>query len=1525
MVQHNQQSRQHHWERQQQDQYLHDNKVNQSLKFVHNPQTSSSHSFTAQDYSSMPDPSMGITPKPILAQSGTLSSMIVSRPGLPVSSISSQRYPGYQPLLPTKESPLTLKIEPRTKFDLSISSFPGKTRKRHKVATSCNRCRQNKRKCDSGIPCSNCKRNKADCLYTDAQQSRSTWGDSPLSEEKILGVSTAELDMKSGSPTLIAHTASSVTSSPLSVSSFDSKSTTKTQAAAFSMPRKSKVSRNPSISDKGFVSQSSQPPPFSASTSQFNPGHASIEQNIVSDRRRGVLEAQSNQIAKAIRVAKPGPHLDLSDILQNGSTSTAAPNHRQSTQVNQNVPPLESGSSYIGLPNISTKPTDPVICNLPNQSASQATWQQNSRTGQLSSPSRHVFNAQPIKHANFDSRVSSTRSPSAQPLSPYSDSLKQEHSPLLIGDNSTQPHLSYPHRPGDQSMSPQQRFPLSYPESRTNGVGGSNGASNFTGISSLVSSQGGFGIVAHGFVGGSHTSNLPFSAYQGVVPSSIDSEIVGNITPEQHQSYQQQYDTQQQFDATAMSPNSEVLLQSHQSNSISQFDLNHAISSAAPASSIAVSSQSPVPTAWNNAGVLYEPRDQMEWRDTNLTHRPSGYPELHSVNHIPSSALSPSMTAAVTPMLNKIPTVEHSRLSSSQHSQSEERAEALRMQKIAKDMLDCTRYDYSILLPRHISQEHDEMWVTPHSTKPNELQGVPRQLLVLPKDANFLVDVFFENSCYYYPVINRAAAESHLMEPQTPQALFLLNLIFMTACKHLARHTDIKRAIQFRERAREIQQYIDGKARLSRIQGYILGAQVIYGVFLLPIGMAQVCGTYRPMQRAPGGAEEGEEPFIDLGAESRSILANRSHMPEAVYQQRLWIFWGIYLRDCMSRLYFAWPHGLDNMDFSAELPEIKGTVGLGGIRRSPTSQNGLNGQQFTGKRRGATTNKQQSQREKKLMKAEATALESSRDTYRIPSSISDEDDEDDVPEEQDDESDLEQDDFNATVIASVDVKVEASAIEKAQRSKRMFEVENSRGNSTRLDPSSMNGSSSSQSKGKPFSFSGLSKNLLHKQSRGEDLGHRQGSGSQSVDVRRHLERMKVLLDAESDVTDGGTYSRVLFLEEVKLWSIGRRVGLYLQGRSTSLTVTPAAAATGSYSPYDAQASVVDSSDPFASTLSTTLEASKCSEDAWLKDKELQSLQADLIAWEQALPPMFKFRSDVDASDINHKVNGKLGILTLYYYTITIMLQSSYLPIPQYLSSSSRSSGIKSPKSLSQEYDGLFSRATSMAASDDSGPRIKSEAEEYFHTGRSPQPSSNGYFNTAHQLCTQLSNVLYHHAELLLDTYENWCTIQCKLNQSLTAALRVSCLNARLGSNSKAIRDEAKAGFKMGSELFKRQAMLPHPLTIRDWPAEEDVQVMLDLEEEFRELMTTQDEEQAMAEARSRSQTRDSEGITRSKDPGDHLLYNPDDQDGTGTDTSESFQQSLDTLDAISSQYDFRPEHVFGLSDEGFQFDYSVDV
>lgn len=62
----------------------------------------------------------------------------------PLALISMQRNsapPHQPPLLAIKEEP---RLEHRPRLSLSVPHVPGKTRKRHKVATSCNRCRQNK-------------------------------------------------------------------------------------------------------------------------------------------------------------------------------------------------------------------------------------------------------------------------------------------------------------------------------------------------------------------------------------------------------------------------------------------------------------------------------------------------------------------------------------------------------------------------------------------------------------------------------------------------------------------------------------------------------------------------------------------------------------------------------------------------------------------------------------------------------------------------------------------------------------------------------------------------------------------------------------------------------------------------------------------------------------------------------------------------------------------------------------------------------------------------------------------------------------------------------------------------------------------------------------------------------------------------------------------------------------------------------------------------------------------------------------
>ncbi|KAF9291791.1 hypothetical protein BGZ68_002170 [Mortierella alpina] len=1339
------------------------------------------------------------------------------------------------------------------------------------------------RKCDSGVPCSNCKRNKADCLYTDAQQSRSTWGDSPLSKEKILGVSLAEIDgtpppsgpsssqgaatsaspasslssvgaMAAGSPSLPSSPASP--NAPPSLMKVSAKAQSKSSKPPTLSPSKL-VTKSTSETAKSVEQQAKTTAP-TRSVFSFNPGHASIEQEADLSRRNELLSVHSKQIAKAIRVAKPGPRLDVSNLFNDNA---------RPVPINTLVQNERKFSSF-GSSSFQQHPAARVAWDRSN--ANQA--QPNSE----GSPS-------------FRREIRSASEMSTSPVHQQPPRVTQ----------------GYTHHFGDQHMSTQQQLSASYTDG---GFQSSSYHESGNAPSAQLLSHRPPPSLNHERVTMAHQQPPQVGLSQLALRHAQDSSI--SLHSKEHIQPQLQQQARGSQSQTQTQTHSHTHAQAQQTHPQSTSPIlqrfvhtsNRTISSTAASPAVGISSQSSPLDSWTSQGS--SPQAHMDWRETNTT----AY-QQHLIRSPESSQATTSVMTSPISKDNNLPGDSGHDFETLRISQADLSSEA-RMQKIAQNILECKNYDYCIMLPRHISQEYDELWVGSTAGSGNDVRKIPRQLLMLPKDANFLVDVFF----------------------QTAQSLFLLNIIFMAACKHLARRSDIKRAIQFRERAYEVQFYIDENARLSKIQATLLGSQVIYGVFSVILGLTQVCGTYNA--KPPAGSIEAEEQEqecarIDLEAAGRSVLSKKGAIPDAAYQQRLWAFWCLYARDCMSRLYFGWPFGIDAVVLAAEFPKIKGCVGLGGVRRSSADPNGSNGP-VTGKRRGATGIKTRSEREKKLIKAEVTAPK--LNMYRGNSGISDDDDDDDDDDEdgkeQDDDSDLELDVEEIPVSSNSSKDKNGALGGGGDRMRESFGMEDSGSHAA-----------AAEAKDKVPSFSGLSKQLLERQSQGEDIGRPQGHvGSKPVaqtsEVRRHLERMKMLMDAEEDTTDGGSYSRVLFLEEVKLWSIGRRVGLYLQSRSTSMSVSPAAAATGSYSPRDGRASSVSRIDPFGSTISATVEASRCSERAWLEDKELQGLQADLMAWEHDLPSIFRFRRDVSAADLNHKVNGKMAILTMYYYTITIMLQSSYLPIPQYLSSS-RSSVFKSPESISQEYDGLFSRATSTGASDDGGTRIKREAEEYFHTGRSPQPSSHGYFNTAHQICTQLSNVLYHHVELLLDAYPNWCTIQCKLNHSLIAALRVSCLNARLSSNSKAIRDEAKAGFKMGSALFKRQAMLPEPLTIRDWPAEEDVQVMLDLEEEFRELMTNQEEEEAMAEARSRSGTRDmSEGIGGGggggsgldEYPGDHLLYTPEEIQLQDVAVSTTLEGDFGLEhQAHSAQYDiFHAEHVFGL-EEGFHFDYNLEL
>ncbi|KAG0353489.1 hypothetical protein BGZ54_002231, partial [Gamsiella multidivaricata] len=590
---------------------------------------------------------------------------------------SLHRHTTYQPtLLPLKESLIAPKQETKPKLDLSMPNFPQKTRKRHKVATSCNRCRQNKRKCDSGIPCSNCKRNKADCLYTDAQQSRSTWGDSPLSQEKVQGVSTADLetDSTSASPPSLPTTASlsSVSSSTSAVAKEPEKSSAK-DPSAMSLSKKPSISRAPvaaGVSNVAATSATSAVQTISlhVPTSLFNLGHASSQQDRILDRRKETVAAQSKQIAKAIRVAQPGPQLDLSDLIPTETSVDTA----------QRILGVKIEPSYSGWTNPTTGSTTQPVLAFHSQSGPRPVFRQDATVGHLSPPpsqqTQLAFQVRQVRQEGLDERTAVLPTP------------RDVSGPTNSGINSAFVQQQ-------QQQQQQQQYNLS---------------------PSPVSPQ------------------QPYDT-----TATLNSSAV--VSPKYKQQRQQQVST---------SPET-------------QLDPNHTISSAAPASSIGVASQFSPIGSWD--GSALQPQGQMEWRGSSAPHQSTEYPKQSFVrqpiskqqppfnfNHVSSQPSVKITPAELTPSSAFTTHRGHS----SQHYsplsvpvstlQTEDRAETMRMRRIAKDMLDCKNYDYSVLLPRHISQEYDEFWVAPRSTAPNNLQGIPRQLLMLPKDANFLIDVFFE-------------------------------------------------------------------------------------------------------------------------------------------------------------------------------------------------------------------------------------------------------------------------------------------------------------------------------------------------------------------------------------------------------------------------------------------------------------------------------------------------------------------------------------------------------------------------------------------------------------------------------------------------------------------------------------------------------------------------------------------------------------------------------------------------------------
>lgn len=448
-----------------------------------------------------------------------------------------------------------------------------------------------------------------------------------------------------------------------------------------------------------------------------------------------------------------------------------------------------------------------------------------------------------------------------------------------------------------------------------------------------------------------------------------------------------------------------------------------------------------------------------------------------------------------------------------------------------------------------------------------------------------------------------------------------------------------------------MQAHIDSKLRHTRLQGLLLGYLAVYGPFNPVIGLAQGCGTYNVLATAPSSpVEHASSPrsptscdvFSELQDECRSVHANRNAIHEAAYQARLWTFWGFFIRDSVARLYFGWPHGMDSMFISAELPKIEGFIGVGG-KRSPLSYPmGDPMASVTGKRRGSTMNRDNAQSDKRQMtNAERVGSENvDRANYRNT-----------VPDNSDDDDEGEGDDE----ASMLNISGKRDALQLMDDDDDPADQDRDEQGRLRL-LFGMDGSRKSAKDDIP-SFSVLSPKILSEQSK----GHHQllAQETDTVEMSLHMERMKLLVDSEEDSTDGGSYCRVLFLEEIRLWTLGRRVALYLAGRSSNnATMSASACPTtakdagvpAAYERPDATSSLgqqgASNLNPrsLADRLSTGSHngAGVWSEQAWLQDQELQTLQADLIAWDKALPEHLKFRPDVDSEDVNHKINGKMG-------------------------------------------------------------------------------------------------------------------------------------------------------------------------------------------------------------------------------------------------------------------------------------------
>ena len=427
-----------------------------------------------------------------------------------------------------------------------------------------------------------------------------------------------------------------------------------------------------------------------------------------------------------------------------------------------------------------------------------------------------------------------------------------------------------------------------------------------------------------------------------------------------------------------------------------------------------------------------------------------------------------------------------------------------------------------------------------------------------------------------------------------------------------------------------------------------------YGVFKKsPPFMATVLGVH------DGRVAKGSSPF-SREQDSLSDSPKYDLFPEAAYQARLWCFWGLYIRDCANRLYFGWPHALDNRAVTAELPRIEGCVGFGPKRSAaPSAVLPSTLPTLIGKRRDTKQGYDKHGQNKKRPHIDSQGERRWPTVYRSNVISSDEEEEEEEEE-------------TATSGEASDCDEEFSdhlgAMSKSDTQSQLGSSKNpsTRGLFRRGDRRIHNRMEDIQA------FPVLSRQILVKQSR-KDPGVRgeirkqemEAEESQTLEMELHMDRLKLLMESEQDPTDNGTFARRLFLEEIRLWTIGRRVAIYLSDRAAKRDLifggpTTNAAFASASAPCRPQLHSDIQSMPYLRRQDDAQlhPAAEWSKQAWLLDGELQTLQADLIAWERDLPDHLQFRSDVESEDIDHRINGKMSKYPCFPQLLFILFQLS---------------------------------------------------------------------------------------------------------------------------------------------------------------------------------------------------------------------------------------------------------------------------